>query len=151
MSFQGMGWIGRFSGEGFVRRQGGRAGVGQVQPVTQPAQLARQRDQLRWAATGCLHQAGGNGLRAKPQLRAGVGQENQHAALIDRAALAPHRTVGFKAFEQRRHGARIKTKTLPERRDPNAVLFPQYQQGQVLRIGQTQSIEQGLVEPGHCQ
>ena len=121
------------------------------QSAAQLLNLLGQGLQLLQAALAVFQHTGGDGGRLLAQLPTGLRQVHTHAALIVAVALALQPTGSLHALEQRRQRTRIQVQALAQLGDHAAIAFPQYQEHQVLRVGQTQWFEQGLVQLGHCQ
>jgi hypothetical protein len=72
---------------------------------------------------------------------------NLDDALILVAALTPHQALLFEPLEQRGQGVGVEQGALANMRHWAGRVFPQDHQHDVLRVGQTQRLQQGLIEP----
>ena len=98
-----------------------------------------------------LQHASRDALGAGLELSAVGRQADQHPALVGRIAQAGQQPGGLHALEQRGQGAGVQAQPFAEFGHGQAITLPQHQQGQVLRVGQAQLIEQRLVQLGHGQ
>jgi hypothetical protein len=76
-----------------------------------------------------------------------LGQADADLPLVLGAAGAPHQARRLQALQQRGQGAALQEQLVAEAAHRLAVLGPERDHDQVLRVGEAQRVEHGLVRP----
>ena len=79
------------------------------------------------------------------------GQRHQYSAFVQGVALAGDMARQFQALEQGGQGSGVQAQAVSQGADTGCAVLPQNEHHQVLRVGQAQWSQQGLVELGHGQ
>ena len=124
-----------------------------VDIITQLSDLMIKRTKLVWRVPGCVQERIAHAARPRPERAALVGQIDDHLTLIVGVPRPPQQPRAFQPLEQRRQGTRFKGEFLADMANRLLVLLPQHVQHEVLRIGQAELIQPGLVQPldGHAR
>ncbi len=121
------------------------------EPFAQLRELRGQRLQFGNGALAALQHAMRDRFGPAAQGPAGGREGDAHAPLVLRIATAGDEPGGFHALEQRGQRARVQAQPFAQLGHRDAVLLPEGEHGDVLRIGEPDGIEQWLVELGHRQ
>lgn len=128
-----------------------KKGSGGAEAIAQGLHLAGEVQHFRQFTLRGLQHATGKACGAGLEFAAGCGEPDQYAAFVLHVAKTAHEVGGFEALEQGRERARIEVQALAEFGNRDAVVFPQHEHGQVLRVGEAHVLEQRFVELGHGQ
>ena len=125
----------------------------QVEPVLitdrgQPTHVLMSFGEYR-AAAGLLGQPLRHVAGLAAQRAAGLGEVDVHAPFVRGGARARHQAGGLQPLQQRRERAGVEVEPLAEFAHRRAVLLPEHQHREVLRVGQAERLEQRLVQPRH--